>query len=208
MHNSKIDVVAAMRNHYTETFAEFGATSKGVDWGRDEDLILRYDKILEVIKNKNKEVTILDVGCGYGGLYERIKEKNINVKYSGVDLCENMIEYAKKTYSDSIFYCEDIMKINLAEYDYVVCNGILTQKLEISILNMDEYAKKLIKKMFAISREGIAFNIMTNKVNFTVPNLYYKSPVELLNFCLEEVSLKVKIDHSYPLYEYMVYIYK
>lgn len=208
MHNSKIDIVDAMRNHYTETFEEFGATSKGVDWGRNEDLILRYDKILEVIKNKNQEITILDVGCGYGGLYERIKEKNINVKYSGIDLCENMIEYAKKIHSDSKFYCEDIMKMNLAEYDYVVCNGILTQKLEISILNMDEYAKKLIKKMFSISREGIAFNIMTNKVNFTVPNLYYKSPVELLSFCLEEVSLKVKIDHSYPLYEYMVYIYK
>ena len=61
--------------------------------------------------------------------------------------------------------------------------------------------------MFRICNRGIAFNIMTTKVNYFSNNLYYKSPIEALSFCLNEITTKVKLDHNY-LYEYTLYLYK
>ena len=84
----------------------------------------------------------------------------------------------------------------------------LTQKLETSIKEMEHFANSIIKKMFEISEIGIAFNVMSNKVNYMVDNLYYRSPSELMEYCFDHLSRKIKIDHSYPIYEYTVYVYR
>ncbi|MDV7400003.1 hypothetical protein RZS08_51785, partial [Arthrospira platensis SPKY1] len=86
-------------------------------------------------------------------------------------------------------------------YDFVVCNGVLTQKLHHSIAEMTAYAHRLLRAMFAHADVGIAFNVMSTHVNFMAPNLYYRSPVELLAWCLQELSPRVRLDHAYPLFE-------
>lgn len=120
-----------------------------------------------------------------------------------------MILYAKNNNSDAKeFICSDFLNYNFMDnYDYIICNGILTQKLEATNIEMDNYALELIKKMFKLCKKGIAFNLMTTKVNYFSNNLYYKSPVEILSFCMNELSSNIRIDHSY-LYEYTVYVYK
>jgi len=202
-----------LHNHYKNRFEEFGPTSKGVDWGKEEDVALRYAQMLKVIlpdSNRNSEtVSLLDIGCGYGGLYLYAKEKGLALNYTGIDVAENMISYAKGRFPDAEFICQNIFEFNPNdEFDYVVCNGILTQKLSASILDMDKFSNELISKMFKLCKKGIAFNVMTTKVNFMVNNLYYKNPVELFAYCLNEYTTKIKVDHAYPLYEYTIYLYK
>jgi SAM-dependent methyltransferase len=203
-----------LKKHYSKKFEEFGATPKGVDWNRPEDVELRYDMMLNVIRpetiTKNKRGSLLDVGCGYGGLYQYAKEKKqLKINYTGIDVAENMITYAESKIPEAKFFCQDIFNFRSdTGFDYVVCNGILTQKLTASIKDMDKYAYKLMKKMFELCKVGIAFNVMSNKVNFMVENLYYKSPVEMLAVCQANITSKIKIDHSYPLYEYTVYLYR
>jgi|GEM_PF-70273 len=211
--NNKSMITQDLAQHYSRKFTEFGPTPEGVDWKRKEDVWIRYDKMLAVIdpfsKYKKEDISFLDVGCGYGGLYEYAKEKEIVLDYTGIDVAQNMIEYALSKFHDARFYCEDIFSFTPAKpFDYVVCNGILTQKLSTSILDMDLFAHALVKKLFELCKIGIAFNVMTTKVNFTVNNLYYRNPIELFAYCLNEISRKIKIDHSYPLYEYTLYIYK
>ncbi|MEM0486452.1 MAG: class I SAM-dependent methyltransferase [Thermoplasmata archaeon] len=207
-------ISAAMREHYTRTFSEFGATYRGVDWGSQESTFLRYEKMLAVIDERivssNMPVSLLDVGCGYGGLFQYSKEKNLVLEYTGIDVSSNMILWAREHIPDAEFIEGDFLEYDFNErkFDYVVCNGILTQKLNISILDMDKFARQLIKKMFSLCKRGIAFNIMTTYVNYFAPNLYYKHPSEMLTYCLSEISQKVKLDHSYGLYEYTVYIYR
>jgi SAM-dependent methyltransferase len=207
-------ITRQFKQHYFKKFAEFGATPRGVDWNRKEDVELRQDILLNVIlpeaTPKNKQITILDVGCGYGGLYWYAKDKKqLKLRYTGIDVAENMIEYAAPKAPEAEFICQDIFDFpDKTRFDYVVCNGILTQKLTASIKDMDKFAYKLIKKMFKLCKVGIAFNVMSTQVNFMVDNLYYKSPVELFAFCQSEITSKIKIDHSYPLYEYTVYLYQ
>lgn len=200
-----------LKLHYEECFKKFGATSEGIDWGNDiNKLFIRYDKMLELfINDTSVEKSLLDVGCGYAGFYEYIKNNQININYSGIDIVQEMIQHAKnKNPTIKELIHDDFLDFNFNKtYDYIICNGILTQKLETSNMDMDIYANKLIKKMYQLSNIGIAFNIMTTKVNFFSNNLYYRNPSELMAYCMSEITNKIKIDHTY-LYEYTVYLYK
>ena len=199
-----------LKEHYEKTFSEFGASSRGVDWGKDEDLVLRYENMLSVIKKESDtSASILDVGCGYGGLLDYAVDRGSELNYTGIDVAENMIDHAKNHHENGVFYLGDVLHHPFDQrFDYVVCNGILTQKLATTIREMDQFANALIRRMFELCNTGIVFNIMSNKVNFMAENLYYRSPVEMLSFCLDNLSSKVRIDHAYPLYEYTVYVYR
>jgi SAM-dependent methyltransferase len=206
-------ITDALHTHYEKTFAIHGETPAGVDWGRPEDVALRYAKMLAVLEPPDgaqaTPVSLLDVGCGYGGLLEYARHQGIVLVYSGIDVCQNMVAAAARHYPDAEFCCHDIFKMTVnRQFDYVVCNGVLTQKLSAGIREMDAFSQRLIRQMFDLCRRGIAFNVMTTKVNFMVDNLYYRNPVELFAHCLTSISSKVRIDHAYPLYEYTVYLYR
>jgi SAM-dependent methyltransferase len=203
-------VSKTLHDHYNKTFQKYGACSQGVDWGSKEKLALaRQYKMLNVVKNKQAISTILDVGCGYGALLDVIKIEKLDLVYTGIDLVEIMIESALKKHLGNNFICGDILNIDIGDYDYVVCNGILTQKMDISTLVMNKFAQELIKKMYQISNYGVAFNVMTTYVNFQKDNLYYRNPAELVSWCMSELTPHVNLDSAYdPWYEYTIYLYK
>jgi SAM-dependent methyltransferase len=173
-------------------------------------MLLRYDKMLNVIEMPPaKNPSLLDVGCGYGGLLNHLAGRGMELDYTGIDIAENMIKWAADKFSSRRFLCGDVLTFDFGRtFDYVVCSGILTQKLDATATDMDRYAAKLIRKMFELCRRGMAFNIMTTKVNYFSNNLYYRNPAELLSWCLSEITRYIKIDHAYPLYEYTVYLYR
>jgi SAM-dependent methyltransferase len=199
------------RDHYRKTFLNYGATSQGVDWGDKEWAVeIRQSKMLEVIKDLAQQpLSLLDVGCGYGALAEIIKKRRLNVNYVGIDVVTEMVSEAKKRHPDYNFKSGDILEMDMGSYDYVVCNGILTQKISASTLEMNSFAQELIKKMFDLCRYGIAFNVMSTHVNFYKDNLYYRNPSELMAWCQSELTPHAKVDCAYNLwYEYTVYLYK
>lgn len=206
------EITKSLRDHYERCFKEHGAEPKGVDWRDNETADIRYGRMLAVIRKdigENSVPRLLDVGCGFGGLLGYAQKRGISIDYIGIDVVSAMINEAQTKFPHGRFICGDILTdMSIDSIDYVVCNGILTQKLDASIRSMDEFAKALIAKMFSIAGDGIAFNMMSSFVNFTAPNLYYKNPIETLAFCMTTLSSHLKIDHSYGLYEYTTYVYR
>jgi SAM-dependent methyltransferase len=206
------NITTELKNHYKNKFLQHGPTSRGVDWGKDEDVLLRHKLMYDVVRNdylpSEGQVSILDVGCGYGAFYEYLVSENARVHYTGIDVVEEMIQYGRAKHVEAEFILGDFLSYEAPMFDYIVCNGILTQKLKAGIIEMDRFANTLIKKMFLSARKGIAFNIMSSRVNFMVENLYYRHPADVLTFCLTELSGKVRIEHSNPMYEYTTYVYK
>ncbi len=204
-------ITKSMREHYSERFSRHGPTSEGVDWGSDEwKMLLRYDKMLAISEEPLASgISLLDVGCGFGGLRKHMEKNKVELEYTGIDVADNMIQWAVKNIDSGVFLCGDFLSYDFGcKFDYVVCSGILTQKLEASTFEMDRYAAGLIRRMYELCERGIAFNVMTTKVNYFSNNLYYRNPAEFLSWCLCEISPYVRIDHAYPLYEYTVYIYR
>lgn len=213
-------ITKTLQSYYAGTFAEHGATARGVDWGNEQELLVRYDKMLAVLCKDFVELpatpTLLDVGCGWGGLLRRAQSLNINLKYSGIDVVNSMVEFGRQEFPGAEFICSDVFDMNDVQYDFVACNAILTQKLSVNIPEMERFAKKLILKMFELCRHGIVFNMMSTRVNFMVNNLFYQNPTEILSWLLSEVSPRVRLDHGYSslangrgkFFDFTVYAYK
>lgn len=214
-------ITQTLKEYYTQTFEEHGATAKGVDWGDENELLVRYDKMLGVLQKDfmvpTGNISMLDVGCGWGGLLCRANELKIPLVYSGIDVVESMILHGREAFSSADFIHGDVFDMQEdAVYDFVVCNAILTQKLSVSNIKMEQFSRELIRKMFALCRHGIAFNMMSTRVNFTVHNLFYQNPVEMFSWLLSDVSPRVRFDHGYSslasgkgkFYDFTVYVYK
>lgn len=206
-------VTATLAAHYARTFERHGAVARGVDWGAAEDVALRYDKMLAVIARDARppapSPSLLDVGCGYGGLLAHARSRGISLDYTGLDACGAMVEHARAHAGDGRFEAGDVLEWDeRGSFDYVVCNGILTQKLDVPPAAMDDFAARLVRRLFALARRACAFNMMTTHVNYTVGNLYYRDPAEVLAWCAEHLTRRVVIDHSYPLYEFTTYLYR
>jgi len=196
--------------HYSETFKAHGPSTMGISFGsKQERQLQRYFNILKIIRDPKQSFSLLDVGCGYGGLYAYAKEKGYKIKYTGIDLVETMITWARRHNTKASFIHGNFMKNKLpGSYDYIVCNGSLNIKGDAPIKKMDIYVRQMIRKMFQLAQKGVVFNMMSNQVDFMSESLFYKSPVETLSFCLHELTSQVILDHTHPLYEYTVYLYK
>lgn len=214
-------ITGLFAEHYARTFAAFGATPKGVDWNAEEDVRVRYAKMLDVMRKDflppGGAPSLLDVGCGWGGLYAYAKENGADVEYTGIELVQPMVDYAQQSFLEGKFICGDIFKTSFEhQFDFVVSSGILTLKVSATIPEMERFTKHLIHRMYSLCRHGIAFNMMSTRVNYMAPHLYYQNPAEMLSYCLSEVSPRVRLDHGYSslgsglrrLYEFTVYVYK
>jgi 2-polyprenyl-3-methyl-5-hydroxy-6-metoxy-1,4-benzoquinol methylase len=205
------EIATTLQEYYTKCFAEHGASPRGVDWHNWQSLVLHYEKMLAVIEPAavGQRVSLLDVGCGFGGLLDYAKSKGMTLDYSGIDIVPAMITHGQKQHPEANFSAVDIFEFEPKRvFDYVVCNGVLTEKLDVSSLEFDKFVRRMVRRMFELARQGIAFNLMTTQVNFTAPNLFYKNPLEMIAFCTAELSSKFVIDHAYPHYDYTMYVYR
>jgi 2-polyprenyl-3-methyl-5-hydroxy-6-metoxy-1,4-benzoquinol methylase len=209
------------KDYHAKKFLEHGATPRGVDWNDEKEMLFRYDKMLNVLRKDFlaplDSPSMLDVGCGWGGLLGHARGKGIALRYTGIDVVGEMIDYCRAHHAGADFIHGDVFEHKpAAPYDFVVCNAILTQRLTASITEMDAFARRLARAMFDLCRHGIAFNMMSNRVNFTVENLFYKSPVEAFAHCIEQLSPRVILDHGYSslasgkgkYYDFTVYVFK
>jgi 2-polyprenyl-3-methyl-5-hydroxy-6-metoxy-1,4-benzoquinol methylase len=214
-------ITQKMHDYYAGTFAIHGANAKGVDWSDEQELAVRYGKMLAVTKKDFATLpetpSLLDVGCGWGGLLRHARSLGVKVDYTGIDVIAAMVEHGRKEFPDAIFMQQDIFELdqNLT-YDFVVANGVFTQKHEISIMDMEEFTRRMIHKMYQTCKHGIAFNMMSTRVNFMAPNLFYQDPSILLSWLLAEISPRIRLDHGYSslhsgkgkFYDFTVYVYK
>src|SRR4028119_300608 len=150
--------------HYENCLARYGDTPRGVDWTKEAEVDVRYKVMLEVIRrNDTGAIGLLDFGCGTSHLYEYILRNDLNgIEYSGLDLSEKFIEVSKNKFPSINYYQADIIKNPDAvpAFDYIVMNGVLTEKRELDFEEMWEYAQTLLARVFEKARRGVAFNVM------------------------------------------------
>lgn len=197
-------------SHYESCFEKHGDNHLGVDWPNERDLKKRFQVMLDVIR-ENDLVSLLDFGCGTALLKSYIIENNISViQYSGLDISEKFVSYSQKKFPSDNFYCLDVIEDSsaLPHFDYLVLNGVFTEKRELSFIEMFSYFKTMTKTIFEHANKGIAFNVMSKNVDWERDDLFHLSLDELTSFLSKEVSRHFIIRNDYGLYEYTVYVYK
>ena len=200
-------------SHYEACLERHGDTHLGVDWPKKEDAQTRYRVMMEIMRRENLERTVrlLDFGCGASHLYEYIVAHGIqHIAYSGLDLSERFIRLSKSKFPTNDYYRIDLLDNGAAisTFDYIVMNGVFTEKGALAFDEMFSYFKRLIKKVFAKAEIGVAFNVMSRHVDWEREDLFHL-PFDLLaTFLNQELTRNFVIRNDYGLYEYTTYVYR
>lgn len=189
---------------YENRLNELGPVQESLGWlkGRQK---LRFF-ILKNIDKFNNDDSVLDVGCAFGDLKQFLIQTGWNGRYVGIDIVPALILQAHKKYKNIDARVLDILvdEIN-DEIDWVFCSGALTSKTEEE--DSYSYLKKMLVKMFEISKKGVS-------VNFCSPNVTFESDVNFHpNFdkilkIVCSITKRFSLIHDYMPYEFTLYLYK
>jgi len=200
--------------HYENCLDKHGDNHLGVDWPKLDDVDKRYKVMLGIIRfNEENDgiVSLLDFGCGTAHLLEFIiKNKYEGIHYSGLDISQKFVDIAKKKYPSSYFYCIDILDSSdaIQNFDYIVMNGIVTEKRELSFDEMWDYFTKMITTIYKKCNKGFAFNVMSKNVDWEREDLFHVSHDLVSDFLCKNLTRNYIIRNDYGLYEYTVYVLK
>ena len=199
--------------HYESCLRRHGDTHLGVDWPRQRDAEISYGVMLDVIRpaDRNASVQLLDFGCGASHLYEYILTRRMDrISYSGLDLSEKFIELSKSKFPAVNYYCVDLLSedATIPNFDYIVMNGVFTEKCGLSFDEMFSYFNRLVTKVFERAEVGIAFNVMSKQVDWERDDLFHLPFDMLASFLSQKLSRNFVIRHDYRLYEYTTYVYR
>lgn len=195
--------------HYERCLAQYGDTPQGVDWPKAEDVPRRYQVMRELWKQAPAP-DVLDFGCGAGHFYEWLQTTDPHVAYRGLDASPAFIALCQHKHPHLPWVCADVLTHPeaLTPADYVVMNGVLTEKRSLSFEAMWDYAQQLLVSVFAQTRRGLAFNVMSPYVDWERDDLFHLPPALLLPFVHQQLSRHVALRMDYGLYEYTVYVYR
>lgn len=202
----------ALAEHYEKVLDEHGDSTRGMDWPREDDQLVRFGVMTDLFRSHVGSFSLLDFACGSSLYYPFVANEFSadNLTYSGIDISQKSIAMAKRKFPGNEYLCCDILASEeaLNEYDFIVINGLFTQKGDLSDSDMTEFMKAVLSKIFPSVRRGLAFNTMSDTVDFRKPGAYHADTKMMLQFVYENLSKRYVLRNDYGLYESTLYVYK
>jgi SAM-dependent methyltransferase len=192
--------------YYSERLSTHGASPRGADWSSEASQQLRFTQLLRVA-DADADIDLLDWGCGYGALAQRLIADGGAFRYVGFDICAPMVEAARGLIDDPRCRFTD-REDDLGTAGVTVASGIFNVRLETSEPDWHAYVQDTLDRIAAVSRDGFAFNMLTR---FADPplmrdDLYYADPTRYFTLCKERYSRNVSLLHDYDLFEFTIVV--
>jgi SAM-dependent methyltransferase len=200
--------------HYEDCLDKHGDSYLGVDWPKFEDVAKRYWVMLDIIRvasNVSGPVSLLDFGCGAGHLLQYIYDQGMkDIEYAGLDVSDKFVSLCESKFPGIPFFLVDILDENakLPVFDYVVMNGVFTEKRELGFEEMWEYFCRMLTRAFSFTNKGLAFNVMSKAVQWEREDLFHVPADLLIDFVTKNLTRNFIIRNDYGLYEFTTYLYK
>jgi SAM-dependent methyltransferase len=200
-------------DHYEACLERHGDTHLGVDWPNASDADTRHRVMLDLLRDRDptRTATLLDFGCGTSHLYDfMIRERVSGIEYAGLDLSPRFVEVSRRKHPGNRYWCMDLLaeEADLPDFDYVVMNGVFTEKLDLAYGEMFAYVRALIGRVWEHTRSGMAFNVMNKHVDWEREDLFHLPFDELAGWLVSLISRNFVIRADYGLYEYTTYVYR
>lgn len=193
---------------YKKKFEEYGHHEASLGWSKGKQFI-RFYALTRNFNLNNKK--ILDIGCGFGDFLGFATLHDIKYSnYHGVDLIEEFIKIAVRDHGDdprNKFEVCNFLEKNFS-CDYVIASGVFGQRVESSDERNYEFVEKVISKALADSSCGVAFDFISDKVDFrTSEKDFHASASRVLDIAYK-YSRNVMIDNSIMPFEFSLVINK
>lgn len=179
-----------------------GDRPEAVRWS-SEGQRSHYEALLDIGAIARHE--ILDYGCGKGDFYGFLKDRGIEVSYSGYDINPQLISLAARKYPDAEFRVFDAeQEILQRDFDYIFLCGVFNLKVH----GIDETIRSVLSRLFERCRIGLAFNALSAHNPKKDFELHYVRPDHIVDFALSRLSPYVALRHDRIPYDFTLFVYK
>ncbi len=190
-------------DNYRNLLFEHGTGPQVAHYTTVESQFMRFEELVKIGDLSGAKV--LEVGCGIGDFYGFLNSKFSDLQYTGIDIVPEIIDVAKKRFPEISFECRDVLAEPLTEdYDYVLISGVFNN----AIPQHTEFLQALTEESFKHCKIALGFNFISTYVNFSESAFAYHNPMEVLQYCIDNLSKKVSLFHHYKRTDVCVFVYK
>ncbi len=162
-----MDRFNAVEDFYREQLSRYSPEDiRSMGWDDTVEYALRFKLACEV--GVLSGCSILDIGCGTGGLLSYLKSSQEQVQYTGVDILPEMVSICQKNHPDARVLCANILKDDIERADYVFCIG----SLNIEEPGFHETFLLMVDAMIGLAGTGVVLNFLSD-MTFLVPGKYH-----------------------------------
>lgn len=153
---------------HTHSIMMYGHQPQALYWANREVQELRFDVLLSCGIESGD--SLLDVGCGFADLYHYMRNRDLHVDYTGIDLSPDMIEAARARSPDLQLFQGELFDFDPAEksYDWVLLSGALNEPLK----DDGAYVREILPRLYATCGKGLAFNLLNGDHAWTERETY------------------------------------
>jgi len=189
-------------DNYRRLFLDHGPGPEATQ-NSAEGQLMRFNQLTKLADLSGSKV--LDLGCGIADFYPVLSEKFPGLDYTGIDIVPEMVDYARNKYPAAKFQCRDVLEDPLGEdFDYVLICGMFNNAIPGAI----EFLKSMTLAAFQRARKGLAFNFISDRVNFVDDCMAYHDPANILVYCIDQLSRKTTMCHHYERCDVSVFVYR
>lgn len=198
-----------VENYFSEKLKAHGATHLGVDYNSTEAQEARFFQLTKLFDASTK-YSLLDFGCGYGGMYDYLVRQGHRLHYVGYDIADSMITKGRELHTDNpdCWFTSEINEVPML--DYAVVSGTFNMKLDADVEAWTQIVLDALQQMNAHASKGLAFNMLTkySDADRMRPDLYYGDPCFFFDYCKRNFSRNVALLHDYNLYDFTIVVRK
>ena len=184
---------------FNSRFEAYGPTPEASLWFNKSRQLARFSKLTEAIVSRvsNNEVTIGDVGCGYGAFLDYLAKHNseIRFKYYGYDIADRVIAYCSKNLqtANATFWHRSRPT---RKADFHVMSGTYNYTPNMGVGSWRSYMRDEIKYIFSATNKCIVFNLMlADKAYISKSRIFYEELEHFLSFCRKELGETTILEH-------------
>lgn len=200
-HSSLDELKLRVENRYSQ----FGYSLETLD-SKGNKSYIRHKILTSQYNFKGKRV--LDIGCGFGELNQQLSELTgkESYVYQGIDISDSIVNEAQKQFPDTniSFVHGEFLNYPFTEnFDYGVLAGALNYPVK---GDNYEYVFEVMKKALSLCKDGIAFDFLSDRVDYRYEHAFYYNPMKILEIAYG-FSRRVLLRNDYFPFEFSVFVW-
>ena len=196
-------LLAPVARIYGRRLDQCGASAKGVFWKGEVWQRRRFERLCDIFAPADMAsggVSINDLGCGYGALFEYLREFPVlrGSRYYGYDISQEMIAACRDRISDPRASFHRKMWAS-KRADYSFASGTYNLHGNADEDQWLEYVEASLRQLWHRTDKALAFNMLRLDEKEKYDGLYYTDPERVRAFCVKYLSEDVEMFDESPM---------
>lgn len=194
----------AYRARYVDRLKRYGHDPRTLGWaaGKQAERFTSLTELLPIARMRS----VLDVGCGFGDLYDFLRRGGFTGQYTGIDFIPELIETGRAAYPEADLRVGDVAEFAPGErFDIVIASGIFNAKLAHD--DQWTHVTSTLERMFDLCTVAAGADFLTSYCDFEREDLFYCPPERVFGFA-KSLTRRVGLLHHYMPFEFAIVLFK